>query len=182
MDTARTLAAAFQNKLIRDFFFRDTITTHTAAFQDVMLGKFTGRPDWNCVDHAQEIAFELMKAVPAGQLAPMLALMGWLEWLKGHGSQAERYLRLAAQDVPGFRLAVLLRELIDRGYLADVATNPDTSYQRPTNQIRRTAGPDHPRVLLGPSRRLPPLRSAGRRSRWLRQSRHPANAQHPCLQ
>jgi hypothetical protein len=56
----------------------------------------------------------------------MLSLMGWLEWLKGHGTQADRYLKLAAEDVPAFRLAVLLRELINRGHIADVARDADT--------------------------------------------------------
>lgn len=130
-ETARKLAAAFQHKFIRDFLMRDTITTHTGSFEDVMFGKFTGRPDWDRVDHAQAIAFELMKAVPEGQRAPMLTLMGWLEWLKGHGSQADRYLKLATKDVPAYRLAVLLRELINRGNIADVATNAETSYKRP---------------------------------------------------
>jgi hypothetical protein len=130
-DTARELAAAFQHKYIRDFLFRDTITTHNGSFGDVLTGKFTGRPDWDRVERAEAIAFELMKAVPAGQRAPMLTLMGWLEWLKGHGTQADRYLKLAAEDVPAFRLAVLLRELINRGHIADVARDADTSYRRP---------------------------------------------------
>jgi Domain of unknown function (DUF4192) len=128
--TARDLAAAFQNKFIRDFLFRETITTHNGNFADVMLGKFTGRPDWGRIDRAEAMAFELMKAVPAGQRAPMMALMGWLEWLKGKGSQADRYLKHAANDVPGFRLAVLMQELINRGSVAEVARDVETSYKR----------------------------------------------------
>lgn len=58
----------------------------------------------------------------------MLTLMGWL---KGHGTQADRYLKLATEDVPGFRLAALMRELIGRLYVAEVAKDPDTGYQRP---------------------------------------------------
>ncbi|WP_104062314.1 DUF4192 family protein [Arthrobacter sp. 4R501] len=127
---ARAIAAAFQHKMVRDFLFRETITTHNGNFADVMLGKFTGRPDWDRVDRAETLAFELMKVVPAGQRAPMLTLMGWLEWLKGHGSQADRYLKHAAADVPGFRLAVLLRELISRGALAEVARDNETAYKR----------------------------------------------------
>lgn len=130
-ETARRLAAAFQHKFIRDFLFRDTITAHNGSFGDVLTGKFTGSPDWARVDRAEAIAFELMKAVPAGQRAPMLALMGWLEWLKGHGTQADRYLKLATEDVPAFRLAVLMRELINRGYIPDVARKVETSYKRP---------------------------------------------------
>lgn len=128
--TARNLAAAFQNKFIRDFMFCETITTHNGSFADVMLGKFTGRPDWDRIERAEAMAFELMKAVPTGQRAPMMTLMGWLEWLKGSGTQADRYLKHAANDVPGFRLAVLLRELINRGYVADVARDAETSYKR----------------------------------------------------
>jgi hypothetical protein len=127
---AREIAAAFQHKMVRDFLFRETITTHNGNFADVMLGKFTGRPDWDRVDRAEALAFELMKVVPAGQRAPMLTLMGWLEWLKGHGTQADRYLKHAAADVPGFRLAVLLRELIRRGALAEVARDNETAYKR----------------------------------------------------
>ena len=129
-ETARALAAAFQHRHIRDYLFRDTITTHNGSFGDVLTGKFTGRPDWARVDRAEATAFELMKVVPAGQRAPMLTLMGWLQWLKGHGSQADRYLKLAAEDVSDFRLAVLLRELINRGHVADVARNKDMSYNR----------------------------------------------------
>lgn len=129
-ETARALAAAFQHRHIRDYLFRDTITTHNGSFGDVLTGKFTGRPDWARVDRAEAIAFELMKVVPAGQRAPMLTLMGWLQWLKGHGSQADRYLQLAAEDVSDFRLAVLLRELINRGHIADVARNENMSYNR----------------------------------------------------
>ncbi len=129
-ETARALAAAFQHRHLRDYLFRDTITTHNGSFGDVLTGKFTGRPDWARVDRAEAIAFEMMKVVPAGQRAPMLTLMGWLQWLKGHGSQADRYLKLAAEDVSDFRLAVLLRELINRGHLADVARDETMSYNR----------------------------------------------------
>ena len=127
---ARQLAAAFQHRHIRDYLFRDTITTHNGSFEDVLMGTFTARPDWDHVDRAEALAFELMKVVPAGQRAPMLTLMGWLQWLKGRGSQADRYLKLATEDAAGFRLAVLLRELITQGRVADVARDPGKSYQR----------------------------------------------------
>ncbi|MGC0239531.1 DUF4192 family protein [Arthrobacter sp. SD76] len=68
-DTARQLAAAFQHRHIRDYLFRDTITTH-GTFADTLTGKFTGRPDWDRVDRAEALAFDLMKVVPAGQRAP----------------------------------------------------------------------------------------------------------------
>jgi hypothetical protein len=52
------------------------------------------------VDRAQELAFELMKTTPEGQRAPMLCLIGWLDWLKGKASFAARYFKLALDDVP----------------------------------------------------------------------------------
>ncbi|UOD83374.1 DUF4192 domain-containing protein [Paenarthrobacter ureafaciens] len=129
--TGRAMAAWFQDPYIRDFLMADTITTNNGRMIDIMLGKFDGAPDWTRVDRAEAMAFELMKLVPEGQRAPMLTLMGWLQWLKGSGTHADRYLKLAAEDAPGYRLAVLLRELITNVYIADVAKNPDTAYKRP---------------------------------------------------
>lgn len=132
-ETARKLAAWFQDEYIRDFLMADTITTNNGVIIDIMLGKFEGRPDWKRVDRAEGLAFELMKVVPEGQRAPMLTLMGWLQWLKGSGTHSARYLKLAAEDVPGYRFAELLRELIGNVYVAEVAKNPETAYKRPIN-------------------------------------------------
>ncbi|SDP84343.1 hypothetical protein SAMN04487914_1578 [Arthrobacter sp. ok909] len=73
----------------------DVITSAPDQFTSVMLGVFPGRPGWARVDTAQEVAFELMKATPEGQRAPMLCLIGWLEWLKGKSSFAARIFKLA---------------------------------------------------------------------------------------
>ncbi|WP_211880030.1 DUF4192 domain-containing protein [Pseudarthrobacter albicanus] len=134
--TARQLAAAFQHKMIRDYLMADVITpardfTGTPRFDDILLGHLPARPDWARVDRAQELGFELMKATPEGQRAPLLSLIGWLDWLKGKASFAARYFKLATEDVTGFRLAVLLAELVNRGLIAPVAANKDTAY-RPT--------------------------------------------------
>ena len=126
--TARQLAGAFQHKLIRDFLMADVITTAPERFTDAVLGEITERPDWARVDRAQALAFELMKSTPEGQRAPMLCLIGWLEWLKGKATFAARYFKLATDDVEDFRLAVLLTELVNRGLIAPVARNKETSY------------------------------------------------------
>ncbi|MFJ4210689.1 DUF4192 domain-containing protein [Paenarthrobacter sp. NPDC089675] len=129
-ETARKLAAWFQDTYIRDFLMADIITTNNGVFIDIILGKFDGSPDWKRVDHAEAVAFELMKAVPEGQRAPMLTVMGWLQWLKGYGKHAARYLKLAVEDVPGYRFAELLYDLIGSVHLAEVAKNPGTAYRR----------------------------------------------------
>lgn len=128
--TAHELAGALQHPTIRDYMMGDIITHAPDQFTSVMLGVFVSRPDWARVDTAQEVAFELMKATPEGQRAPMLCLIGWLEWLKGKSSFAARYFKLALEDVAGYRLAELLAELVNRGLLADCSRDPKKAYDR----------------------------------------------------
>jgi hypothetical protein len=132
--TAQELAGAFQHPITRDCLMTDVITSAPDQFTAVMLGVFPARPDWARVDTAQEVAFELMKATPEGQRAPMLCLIGWLEWLKGKSSFAARYFKLALDDATDYRLAVLLAELVNRGLVTDCARNPES----PTH-ARKTA-------------------------------------------
>lgn len=132
--TARELAGALQHPTIRDYMMADVITNGPDQFTSVMLGVFLTRPDWARVDTAQEVAFELMKATPEGQRAPMLCLIGWLEWLKGKSSFAARYFKLALEDVAEYRLAELLAELVNRGLLADCARDPKKAYDRQLNR------------------------------------------------
>lgn len=132
--TAQELAGALQHPTIRDYLMTDIITSAPDQFTSVMLGVFPTRPDWARVDTAQEVAFELMKATPEGQRAPMLCLIGWLEWLKGKSSFAARYFKLALEDVTEYRLAELLAELVNRGLLADCVRDPKKSYNRQLNR------------------------------------------------
>jgi hypothetical protein len=132
--TAHEMAGALQHPTIRDYLMADVITHAPEQFTSVMLGVFLTRPDWTRVDTAQEVAFELMKATPEGQRAPMLCLIGWLEWLKGKSSFAARYFKLALEDVTGYRLAELLAELVNRGLLADCSRDPKKAYNRQLNR------------------------------------------------
>jgi hypothetical protein len=129
-ETAHQLAGALQHPTIRDYMMSDIVPHAPEQFTSVMLGVFLARPDWARVDTAQEVAFELMKATPEGQRAPMLCLIGWLEWLKGKSSFAARYFKLALEDVAEYRLAELLSELVNRGLLADCSRDPKKAYDR----------------------------------------------------
>lgn len=132
--TAHELAGALQHPTIRDYMMGDIITHAPDQFTSVMLGVFLARPDWARVDTAQEVAFELMKATPEGQRAPMLCLIGWLEWLKGRSSFAARYFKLALDDVAEYRLAELLAELVNRGLVADCVRDQKKAYNRQLNR------------------------------------------------
>ena len=129
-EMAHQLAGALQHPTIRDYMMSDIVPHAPEQFTSVMLGVFLARPDWARVDTAQEVAFELMKATPEGQRAPMLCLIGWLEWLKGKSSFAARYFKLALEDVAEYRLAELLGELVSRGLLADCSRDPKKAYDR----------------------------------------------------
>ncbi|WP_152915952.1 DUF4192 family protein, partial [Arthrobacter sp. RIT-PI-e] len=46
-----------------------------------------------------------------------LTMSGWFEYARGRGSRASVYLDAAEREVPGYRLARLLQELLHRGGL-----------------------------------------------------------------
>jgi hypothetical protein len=133
VDTAVQLIAALHNPIIRDLMMCDVVTNGLPAdFRDIgsiVLG--TGiTPDWARVDTAQHAARALIAAAPEGFRAPMLCLIGWLEYLKGRASVAVEHFDLAEADTPGYRLAQLLTEVVSRGNIAGTAQNPGTAYRR----------------------------------------------------
>ena len=132
-DTATQLVAALHNPIIRDLLLCDVVTDSLPAdfsgIGNIVLG--TGiTPDWVRVDTAQDTARALITATPEGYRAPMLCLIGWLEYLKGRSSVAVEHFDLAAADTPGYRLAQLLTEVLRLGNVAATAQNPATAYRR----------------------------------------------------
>jgi hypothetical protein len=133
VDTAVQLVAALHNPIIRDLMFCDVVTDSLPAnfrgIGNIVLGEGI-TPDWTRVDTAQDTARALITAAPEGYRAPMLCLIGWLEYLKGGASVAIEHFGLAEADAPGYRLAQLLTEVLRRGNVAGTAQNPATAYQR----------------------------------------------------
>lgn len=132
-DRAVQLVASLHNPIIRDLMFcdvvADSLPVDFSNIGNIILG--TGiSPDWSRVDTAQDTARVLITAAPEGFRAPMLCLIGWLEYLKGRASVAVEHLDLAAADTPGYRLAQLLTEVVHQGNVAATAQNPATAYQR----------------------------------------------------
>ncbi|MBT2523194.1 DUF4192 family protein [Arthrobacter sp. ISL-28] len=131
MDETTTvrLVAAFQHVFIRDVLLCEIVHEHIDNAGKVLLGHGGIAPDWARVDKARDIARELIQAAPEGYRAPMLTLIGWLEFYKGRGSTANHHFELATHDTKGYRLAELLSEVIRRGTVAGTAQNPDTAYR-----------------------------------------------------
>lgn len=132
-DTAVQLVAAFHNPIIRDLMFCDVVTDSLPAdfrgVGNIVLGEGI-TPDWSRVDTAQATARALITAAPEGYRAPMLCMIGWLEYLKGRSSIAVEHFDLAATDTSGYRMAQLLTEVLRRGGVAAIAQNPATAYRR----------------------------------------------------
>lgn len=132
-ETAAQLVAALHNPIIRDLMLCDVVTDSLPAdfrgIGNIVLGEGI-TPDWSRVDTAQDTARALITAAPEGYRAPMLCMIGWLEYLKGRSSVAVEHFDLAAADTPGYRLAQLLTEVLRRGNVAATAQNQATAYKR----------------------------------------------------
>ena len=132
-DTSCTLVSYLSKKVVRDRIMADMINpdddpdTYTA----VLTGQHRGQPDWNRVDEAEALLIDLLAYTPGAYRAPLFTTLGYLAWYKGRGTTAKKYLDKALEAEAGYRLAELLRQLINNGILAAVTTSKATAY-RPT--------------------------------------------------
>lgn len=85
-------------------------------------------PDWQRLGRAEQLLQFLAGATSAPDKAPVLCLLGWIEWCKGRGTWAGHYFQLCLQIHPGYRLAALLDRLLSVGYVAACAKNPRTAW------------------------------------------------------
>jgi hypothetical protein len=130
--TAVALLACFQRPDLRDVMFCNVIDPERPDAEgsgDLLIGQGI-TADWNRVDRAQETARLLIDAAPEGYRAPLLTLIGWLAYLKGQSSIAADHFAAAVADTPGYRLAELMAQLVNRGTIAPVAQDAATAYKR----------------------------------------------------
>ena len=81
------------------------------------------------MDRAYEAFTALVQRAAGEPAAALLTLLGWIEWARGRSSRAEICLSGALREVPGYRLAALLRELLRRGELPQWAQSPSTAWR-----------------------------------------------------
>jgi hypothetical protein len=77
----------------------DIITHAPDQFTSVMLGVFTGRPDWNRVDTRPGTRVRTDESHPRRTARTDAVPDRLAEWLKGKSSFAARYFKLALEDV-----------------------------------------------------------------------------------
>ncbi|MDR6689090.1 hypothetical protein J2Y41_004695 [Arthrobacter sp. 1088] len=131
-EAAVQLLACFQLPALRDTLLCNVIEPDRLDAQgsgDLLIGHGIA-PDWARVDRAEEAARALIAAAPEGYRAPLLTLIGWLGYLKGHSTVAAVHFTAALEDVPGYRLAELMDEIISHGTIAPVAADETTGYKK----------------------------------------------------
>lgn len=131
-DTALQLIAALHTPAVRDRIIADTISTddNPETFAAVVIGRYTGIPDWERVDATQELLTELFRFTPPEARAPLFATLGWIHWYKGRSSIAAQYLTKAQDTDPEHTLSQLLTQLVNTGTLPECVKHPRTAYQR----------------------------------------------------
>ncbi|HET9348975.1 MAG TPA: DUF4192 family protein, partial [Arthrobacter sp.] len=99
------------------------------GYGEVLLGLAPPLPDWALMARLDRVLEQLCAA--GGEAgAAALTGRGWIEWCRGKGSFADALFRRADQELPGYRLAELLAELVRRGTLCGWAARRETAWQR----------------------------------------------------
>lgn len=99
------------------------------GYGEVLLGLAPPLPDWALMASLDRVLEQLCAA--GGEAgAAALTGRGWIEWCRGKGSFADALFRRADQELPGYRLAELLAELVRRGTLCGWAARRETAWQR----------------------------------------------------
>jgi hypothetical protein len=87
------------------------------VFRDILSGQYPDPLDWGRVDAAGRLLAGLCGAADGPVVAPVLTMLGWIEWARGRGSRAHVRLAEALRADPGYTLAALLSELVETGVL-----------------------------------------------------------------
>ncbi|WP_425864367.1 DUF4192 domain-containing protein [Arthrobacter sp. TWP1-1] len=85
-------------------------------------------PNWDRLDRAEPLLAFLASATNAADKAPVLCLLGWIQWCKGRGTWAGNYFQLCQGFQPRYRLASMLDQLLAVGYIAACAKDQRTAW------------------------------------------------------
>ena len=99
------------------------------GYGEVLLGLAPPLPDWALMARLDRV-LEQLGAAGGEAGAAALTGRGWIEWCRGKGSYADALFRRADQELPGYRLAELLAELVRRGTLCGWAARREAAWQR----------------------------------------------------
>lgn len=101
-----------------------------AGYGEVLLGLEPAVPDWEAMESLEQLLRQLGEGCGGEATAAALTVRGWIEWCRGRGSFADALYREAEQEHPGYRLAVLLAEVLHRGTICGWAKRRDAAWRR----------------------------------------------------
>ena len=118
-------------------------TTYLYACRDfgnILIGEISdgdGRikgPDWQRLEKAQLLLQFLSRATRGADKAPVLCVLGWIQWCKGRGTWAGNYFQQCQVFQPGYRLASMLDQLLAIGHIASCAKDERTAWHGSSNE------------------------------------------------
>lgn len=99
-------------------------------YGEVLLGLAPRLPDWTSMDRLERLLVHLDEPDGGEASAAALTARGWIEWCRGRGSYAHSLLGQAADIFPGYRLADLLNEVVQRGTVCGWAARREAAWQK----------------------------------------------------
>lgn len=90
---------------------------------DFLLGRGWQGPDWRGIERLWSICRDLLGVALAEERHALLCILAWIEWSRGRGSMAIMLLDRVLDEQGDYRLAQLLRELMNRGAMPEWATD-----------------------------------------------------------
>lgn len=86
-------------------------------------------PDWERLDRAEPLLQFLARSTEGPDRAPVLCILGWIQWCKGRGTWAGHYFAASQKSQPGYKLAALLDQLLAVGHIAQCAKDRRTAWR-----------------------------------------------------
>jgi hypothetical protein len=134
--SASRLTAALGQVALRDAIARyrsgDQVPAEHAAWLTIALAELRVRDDaWARMEPAHQAAHlrlwtDLTRLARPGYVAAPAALLAFCAWQAGDGALANVALDRALADIPGYSMAILLREALDSGAPPSMARLPMT--------------------------------------------------------
>ncbi|MHA7305926.1 DUF4192 domain-containing protein [Arthrobacter sp. TMN-49] len=127
---------AADHQVIMDHLTEDLIEKAGQDFCSILMGGVPSEhesagnvaPNWPRLDGAEPLLTFLAATTDGADKAPVLCILGWIQWCKGRGTWAGSYFAACEAHQPGYKLANMLDQLLAAGYVAECAKNPETAW------------------------------------------------------
>ncbi len=98
-------------------------------FSDFLLGTSSCTPDWDRIDRLWYFCRDLLGIAEGPEESALLCLLGWINWAKGKGSCALKLFATALEKDPEYRLALLMKKLLETGEMPAWVADPQRAWR-----------------------------------------------------